>query len=77
MNTQRGILNFFKKVGTNERYDESECEDCDTDVESHHTQANIIDEKIVGPYHPLENYKFSVHSENQRDRVSPLYSKHI
>ena len=31
---QRGVLNFFEKVGTNEHSDESECEDCDTDVQS-------------------------------------------
>ena len=25
-------------------------------------QANIIDEKIVSPYRPLENYKFLKHT---------------
>ena len=63
INTQRVALNFSKKVDTNEHSDESECEDCDTVVESHNTdkrnlmQVNIIDKKIVSSYHPLENYK--------------------
>ena len=75
MNTQRGILNFFKKKFTRTNTDEFECEDC----ESHNTdktnltQANIIDEKNVSPCHALGTYKFP----NQRDRVIPLGSKHI
>ena len=33
LNTQRRILNFFKKVDTNKHSDEhSEYEDCDTDI---------------------------------------------
>ena len=61
MNTQRGILNFFKKVDRNKQSGESEYEECDTDVQSHSTnltQVNNINEKIVSSYHPLENYKF-------------------
>ena len=37
MNTHRGILNFFKKVNISKQPDESECEDCATDVEPHNT----------------------------------------
>lgn len=61
---QTGILNFFKNFDTNEHSDECECEDCDTDMGPHSTdktnltQANITDEKIVSPYHPLESYEF-------------------
>ena len=76
MNTQR-ILNSFKKVDINEYSDESECEDCNTDVKSHNTdktnltQANIIDKKIISPYHLLDNYKFPKHTFRKSKRLCP------
>ena len=49
IDTLRRILNFFKKVNTYKHSDESECENCDTYMETHNTdktnvtQANIQD----------------------------------
>ena len=54
MNAQRWILNFLKKIDTIKHSDDT---DSDNKDETNLMQSNIIDEKIVSPYHPLKIYK--------------------
>ena len=56
MNAQRWILNFLKKIDTIKHSDDT---DSDNKDETNLMQSNIIDEKIVSPYHPLKIYKCS------------------
>ena len=75
---------LLEKVDTNEYSNESECEDCDAEVESHNKdeknlmRANIIDQKIVWSIPSIRKLQiFQVYIRKIKETVSILLVQNI